>query len=84
MTLKRHLYERDGVILSSRKAGEGVVKWIDRQNVIFELNWCRVERVWPRSGRIEIVRFRWEDGWIIRKRSMLTAVQSKLAKRPPQ
>ncbi len=76
------MYVRNGVELSERKHGEGVVKWLDADNVIFERHWYRVEEVHQESGRISITRFRWDDGNPTKENRLLTATLSRLKHRP--
>lgn len=76
-------YERYGVTLSPRKHGEGVVKWVDADNVLYERHWWRVLGVNPVSGRIHVCRIFWHDGEAIISRSWLTPGVSRLKHRPP-
>lgn len=55
-------YQHDGETFRSRVHGEGVVKWIDHDNVIYERQWWRVAWTSEAGDRITIARFRMVDG----------------------
>ncbi len=78
------MYWRDGVQLSERKHGEGVVKWVDRNNVILDRLWFQVEEVHESSGRMGIFRYHIHDGIVYKDRRFITRSMARLNYRPTE